>query len=383
MELFRSKMNTEHPEWTLCAVFSKINMFYFTGTMQDAFLLIPRDREAVLFVLRSYERATEESFFPHIVPITSYRDASGVMSSSKTIHIETEFAPLALLGRFGKHFPSESYESMDAVLADVRSVKSDYELELIKKAGKLHSTVLQKYVPSILNEGMSETDLSLAIYSELVRGGHEGINRLRMFDTEMVVGHVAFGDHSLYPTNFNGPGGSRGLRPSAPFLGNPERRLREGDLIFVDVACAVDGYNTDKTMTYVFKKDLPPFAVELHKRCVSIQDEAASMLVPGAIPEEIYRTVMGKLEESFLEHFMGFGNRKVRFLGHGIGLQIDETPVIAEGFRAPLRKNMVIALEPKKGIKGIGMVGTENTFIVGKSEALCVTDNHPGLIRVG
>lgn len=379
---FRRAMDYKYPDWTMAAVFSKINMYYFAGTMQNGMLLIPRNGEAVLWVLRSYERAREESLFPDIRPMSSYRDAAADYRPGKTIYIEAEVAPLALLGRFGKYFPCERYESMDSVIADVRAVKSEYEISLIRRAGELHRHILEDVVPSVLKEGMSELDLSLELYTLLVKGGHQGFNRLRMFDTEMAVGQLAFGDNSLYPTNFNGPGGSLGMSPAAPFLGSRERLLKPGDLVFIDVACAVDGYNTDKTMTYMFCKKLPEAAIDAHRHCVKIRDRVAGMLKPGAIPADIYRTVLSSLDEDFLKNFMGFGNRRVRFLGHGIGLQIDESPVIAEGFNEPLQKNMLLAIEPKKGIEGIGMVGVEDTYLVESEGAVCVTGGGPGLLFV-
>src|SRR5690606_23743740 len=123
-------------------------------------------------------------------------------------------------------------------------------------------------------------------------------------------------------------------------------------------------YHTDKTMTYMFGKPLPERAITFHKKCFEIQNEMARLLKPGNIPAEIYKSVMQGLDDEVANNFMGFKNRKVKFLGHGIGLHIDEYPVIAEGFTEPLELGMVIALEPKIGIEGIGMVGIENTFLV-------------------
>jgi Xaa-Pro aminopeptidase len=97
------------------------------------------------------------------------------------------------------------------------------------------------------------------------------------------------------------------------------------------------------------------------------------MLKPGAIPADIYNTVMGGISEEFKTNFMGYGTRQVKFLGHGVGLHIDETPVIANGFKEPLQENMVIALEPKKGMTGIGMVGVEDTYIVTPQGGRCIT----------
>jgi Xaa-Pro dipeptidase len=99
-------------------------------------------------------------------------------------------------------------------------------------------------------------------------------------------------------------------------------------------------------------------------------------------PEEIYETIIGGLEPAFLENFMGFGERRVQFLGHGVGLTVDEVPVIARGFDEPLEEGMVIALEPKKGVRGVGMVGIENTFVVTRGGGRSITGTNPGLILV-
>jgi Xaa-Pro aminopeptidase len=106
------------------------------------------------------------------------------------------------------------------------------------------------------------------------------------------------------------------------------------------------------------------------------------MLKPGAIPSEIYQTVLQGLEPDFQRNFMSFGNRCARFLGHGIGLVVDEVPVIAEGFDEPLVEGMVFAVEPKKGIPNFGMVGIENTFIVSPQGGRSVTGESPGLVHV-
>jgi Xaa-Pro aminopeptidase len=172
------------------------------------------------------------------------------------------------------------------------------------------------------------------------------------------------------------------VSPAVPLIGSRDRKLEIGDLVFIDAGCGFEGYNTDKTVTYMFGAPLPQYAIDIHNKCVDIQNEAASMLKPGAIPSEIYNTIMSELDEEFLQNFMGFGNRRVKFIGHGVGLLIDESPVIAEGFDEPLMERMVFALEPKRGIENIGMVGIENTFIVTPDGGECITGNNPGLIPV-
>jgi Xaa-Pro dipeptidase len=380
---FRAIMDAQNPDWEMAVLFSKINLYYLTGTMQEGMLLIPRNNEAVLWVRRSYERAVNESVFPRIKPMDSFRDAAAEYPKMpSSVHVETEFIPIAFLQRFQKYFPVRNILPLDFQIASVRAVKSMFELGLMKKSGELHRSILEDWVPRILREGMSEVDLAGALYAEMLRAGHHGVARFGMFDTEVVLGHIAFGESSLYPTSFNGPGGNYGMGPAVPGIGNRKTILRKGDLVFIDIGFGIEGYHTDKTETYVFGKE-PDHAITLEQQiCVDIQNRMAEQLIPGAIPSAIYENIMNSLSPDFLKNFMGFGSRQVKFLGHGIGLVIDEIPVIARGFDAPLQENMVLALEPKKGIENFGMVGIENTFIVTPRGGQCITGYSKGLIPI-
>lgn len=383
MRCFRQHMDSSNPEWEMAVIFSKINLYYFTGTMQDGILIIPKNEEPTFWVRRSYQRALDESLFPNIEPMGSFRDAAkGINKLPDTVYLESETVPLALYQRFQKYFPFKKVKSADAQISATRAVKSEYELELTREAGKINQHVLEELVPGMLREGMSEAELAVEVFSVMVEEGHHGVCRFGMFDTEMFLGNVCFGESSIYPCSFDGPGGTYGMSPAVPLIGSRDRKLRKGDLVFVDAGCGFEGYNTDKTTTYMFGASLPQYAIDIHNKCVDIQNKAASMLKPGSIPSKIYNTIMSDLDKEFSRNFMGFGNRKVKFLGHGVGLIIDETPVIAEGFDEPLQERMVIALEPKRGIENTGMVGIENTFIVSPDGGECITGNNPGLIPV-
>ncbi len=382
MSRFKKEMNRTQPEWEIVAIFSKINMYYFTGTMQEGMLLIPREEDAILWVRRSFDRAMDESLFPQIKPMESYRDAVGTTKLPETCHIEAEIIPIAFLQRFQKYFPFKNIKSADKQINKTRSVKSSYELSLMEISGTKHRYVLEECVPRILRKGMSEIDLVTELYSVMVREGHHGVARFAMFETDIGVGQIGFGDSSIYPVFFNGPGGNRGISPAVPIMGRRERKLAKGDLVFIDIGFGVDGYHTDKTMTYMYGRPLPESAITKHKKCVEIQNKIAGMLKPGNIPAEIYKTIMQGLDPEIADNFMGYKNRKVKFLGHGIGLHIDEYPVIAEGYNEPLELGMAIAVEPKIGIEGIGMVGIENTFLVSEKGGRSITGDNPGLIGV-
>lgn len=380
---FREIMNAQNPEWEMGIIFSKINLLYFTGSMPDGMLIIPRDGGAILWVRKSFERTSRESEFDDIRPMSSYRDAAAVYSQiPKEVYLEAEFVPLAMFERIRKHFAFERFHPLDLQVSMARAVKSPLELSFMEKAGAIHRRVLEDLVPHILREGMTEADLSGELYRLMVQEGHQGIARFAMLDTEIVVAQLGFGESSLYPTNFDGPGGNRGLNAAVPGLGSRERKLQKGDLVFVDMGLGVNGYHSDKTMTYMFGKQLSEEVQSIHKQCVKIQNQVAAMLKPGNTPENIYETIMDALSPEFKENFMGFGDRTVKFLGHGIGLTVDELPVLAKGFKTPLEENMVFAVEPKKGIDGVGMVGIENTFVVTPAGGRCITGDNPGLIMV-
>ena len=383
MQRFRACMDAENRDWELAAIFGRVNQYYFTGTMQDGVLLVPRDGQAVFCVRRSYERACAESLFPDIRPMKGFRDAApALQGTSQTIHVDTEVVPLALLGRFRKYFPCEEVASLDVQALRLRALKSPYELAVMERAGAAHRRILEEEVPESLREGVSEAEFGCDLYSLMVREGHQGVVRFGMFNVDIAVGQMGFGESSIYPTSFDGPGGCVGIGPAAPVLGSRDRRLRQGDLVFVDIGFALDGYHTDKTMVYMFGRPLPDEVIAAHRRCVGIQRHVAALARPGAIPSEIYAGVMDGLDSEFLENFMGFGDRRANFLGHGVGLQIDEMPVLAERFDEPLVAGMVLAIEPKKGIPGVGMVGIEDTFVVRPEGARSITGTDPGLTLV-
>jgi Xaa-Pro aminopeptidase len=380
---FRALMDIENPDWEMAVVFSKINLYYFTGTMQEGMLLIPCHEEAVLWVRRSHERALDESLFPLIRPMNSYRDAvAGFSAMPSAVYIEAEIIPVAFLQRFQKYFPFREVLPLDAQMAKIRAVKSDYETALMKRSGEMHRVVLEERVPDLLKEGMSEVDLAGALYDQMLKEGHHGVVRCGMFDTELSIGIVAFGENSLYPTSFNGPGGIYGMSPAVPLIGNRSRKLKRGDLIFIDIGFGYEGYHTDKTLTYLFGIKPDDELQRQHNICLDIQRRLAEQLKPGAIPSVLYENIMNSLPPAFLKNFMGFGNRQVKFLGHGIGLVIDENPVIAKGFDIPLEENMVLAIEPKKGIENKGMVGIENTFLVTPNGGESITGHSKGLVVV-
>lgn len=383
MSRFREAMNQTCPDWDTALVFSKVNQYYFMGTMQDGMLLVKRDREPEYYVRRSFKRAKEESPLAYVYGIRSYRDAAEQAGADLgNVYTETEILPLAMAERLKKYFRMQAIKSLDKIILSLRAIKSPYELAWVEASGRQHNDLLQNAVPSLLKEGMNEAELVGALYDKMIQYGYHGVSRFSQFQSEMVVGQIGYGPSSLYPTSFDGPGGALGMYPAVPLVGSRENRLQAGDLVFVDIGFGINGYHSDKTQVYIFKGKATEAMRVAHQACMEIQNKTARLLKPGITASEVYDSVMQGISPEFQKDFMGFGDRQVKFLGHGVGLHVDELPVIASGFDVPLAENMVIALEPKKGIAGKGMVGVEETYIVEVSGGRCITGGAREIIEV-
>ena len=229
---------------------------------------------------------------------------------------------------------------------------------------------------------MTEGEFFGKLYSQMMNLGYHGISRFAAFQAEIQGAQFGFGENSLCPTSFDGPGGMRGLYPAAPSTGSNTRTLQPGDLVTVDLGFGVGGYHTDKTQVYCFHGVPSLEAHNAHSKCMQICQHGAALLKPGAVPEDIYNTVTPADDPDFMENYMGMGHHAVQFLGHSVGLTIDEAPIIARGFKKPLEANMVFALEPKKGIPGQGTVGVEETFLVTPDGGRCISGGTKEIILV-
>jgi Xaa-Pro aminopeptidase len=297
--------------------------------------------------------------------------------------LEGETMPVMTFDRLKKYFSMKSVNYLDSAVWTLRSVKSACELHWIKVSGESHRILMEERIPLLLKEGISEAELTGEIANEMYKLGFQGRARFHRFQTELVIGQLGFGTNALFPSSFDGPGGTKGGSAAVPLSADETRKLKKGDSIFVDLVFGVRGYHSDKTQVYMFGAEPPKEYEAAHRLCMDIQRRIAERLRPGEIPSVIYQEIMGSLNEQELDCFMGVDNKhKVKFLGHGVGLNIDEFPVIARGFDDPLEENMVLALEPKKGVPGIGMAGVEDTYIVKEGGGQCVTGGGRDIIVV-
>ena len=370
---FRTAMDSAHPGWEMAAVNHKVAMYYFTGTMQDGVLFI-RPNDAILWVRRNYERACNESHFSDIRPMRSFREPAAFYGKSpKVMYVETKKATLDWQQMLYKYFSFEEVGSFDGVLQDLRLIKSEYELVQMEHSGGIHETVLDVIAPKLITKGISEAELAILIYKEMVIRGSHGTARFNQALGEEVIGLASFGKSGLVRTGFDGPGGTDGTCIAVQSIGNAFRHLKEGRVVYLDIPCGFDGYHTDKTVVYYYgnltKNPDGKRICKAQEQCLALEAEVVSLMRPGIALEELYLTPMSHFENLYGEGFMNGG----KFLGHSIGLVMDEAPAIAKGFKQILEPGMTFAVEPKIALPGVGMIGTENTYVVTENGARSLT----------
>ena len=143
-----------------------------------------------------------------------------------------------------------------------------------------------------------------------------------------------------------------------------QKPLKRGEPVMIDVCGGYAGYIADGSRTY----SIGPLSQQMrdtHQYILELNAWIEEQLRPGNIPSEIYSRILDRVAKtSFARHFMGSGENQVRFVAHSVGLELDETPVIAPKFDAPLEAGVVLAVEPKVFYPGLGGVGTENTYVI-------------------
>ena len=198
-----------------------------------------------------------------------------------------------------------------------------------------------------------------------------------MFESEIVLGLIGFGESSIYPTYLDSPGGNAGMGPAVPLFGSRSRRLADGDLVFVDVGCGYrrvpHGQDHDVRLRPGPARRRPSRPTHGAWRS---RTTVAALLTPGAVPSAIYETVTADLEPAFLENFMGYGGRCVQFLGHGIGLEIAENPVHRPGLRRAARGRDGDRSRAEEGDRG-GRDGRHREHVRGRARRRAVHNGPP------
>lgn len=354
-------------------ILQNVDQFYLTGTLQTGVLWFPREGEPLLAVRKSFERAKTESAVKNIVPLKTYSDLPSLIPNpGETVGFETDVLPVATFQQVSKNFSKSKIVDGSTPIRNARGVKTPYEVECIRRAAKQLDTMFLD-IPSQLHEGLPEFELAARIEYVLRMAGHQGFTRVRRFNMEMHYGAVSFAETAAYPHAFDGPVGVRGLYPAAPMMGS-RRTLKRNEPVMIDICGGYAGYIADGSRTYSVGSVSQQMR-DTHQYILELNSWIEDQLRPGNIPSQIYQNILDRVARTpFSKHFMGAGENQVRFVAHSVGLELDETPVIAPKFDTPLEPGVVFAVEPKVFYPGLGGVGVENTYLVtnGSCERLTV-----------
>ncbi len=384
IDRLREEMHRACPGWDMIILDNKIDLYYFTGTMPDGIFAVT-PKEAALFVRRSYGCSRSESNFEDIRSMGSFREiAKSFADIPDTVHVAERTLTLQKLRMLGKYLPFTRTVPIDKTLMKLRSVKSGYELQCMRRAGRMHSEVIENAAPALLREGISEAGLCAEICAILLGKGAMGVSRFNSGAGEDVLGLASFGENSLRPAALDTPTGTAGTSIAMKSIGSSERRLHKDEVVLLDIPGGFRGYHTDKSITFFYGRlDRHPkggLIRAAYEQCRALEEEAAKLLVPGAVPEEVFQKLCSSVAPEFKKGFM---NTRA-FVGHSIGLTMDETPVLAKGFAEPLEEGMTFAVEPKIAIEGVGLVGSENTYeVVGGGPAVSLTGSGGALFETG
>ena len=345
------------------------DMFYLSGTVQDAVLCVPAEGEPATFVRRCFSRAKSDVMFGRVIQFSRFSELPSLIKNAQidigsTVGVEMDVLPLATMNRIKKALPKPEYVDVSRLILACRSQKTEYEKGMLRKAGKIAGRVFRQ-IPDMIRPGMAELELGADITRAARLAGHQGAFRIRRWIADSYTDPVVSGANACLTTFFDGPVGSPGVCPAIP-IGAGTKAIEPGEPIMIDLVFGYEGYQVDITRVFSIG-DIDSSLRDAHDVAVQIIRKVEAMLKRGGVASKIYDEALAIAEGSpFGASFMGVPGEQVKFVGHGIGLEVDESPVLAPRFDQEVRESNVLAVEPKFFLEGLGGVGLENTYIVGE-----------------
>lgn len=339
-----------------------VNLIYTYGRVVSGYLYLPLNAPARLFIKRPNDIEGE-----HIHPIRKPEQITGLLKECGLplpvkLMLEGDELPFTEYNRLAACFPETEVVSCGtALIRQARSIKTPIEIEMFRRSGVAHAKAYEQ-IPSVYQLGMTDRQLSVEIERLMRLEGCLGIFRVFGQSMEIFMGSLLAGDNAAVPSPYDFALGGKGLDPSLPG-GVSGTLLQAGQCFMVDMGGNFYGYMGDMSRVFSIGK-LPEQAYAAHQTCLETQEEIVAMAKPGTVCEDMYNKAIEIVTKAgFADYFMGV-DQKAKFIGHGIGLEINEMPVLAPRMKQELEPGMVFALEPKIVLPGIGPVGIENSWAV-------------------
>jgi Xaa-Pro dipeptidase len=342
------------------------DLFYFTGTTQCGCLYVPAYGQPIYMVRKEFSRARMESGLKEVVPFSSMKDLPSILArfgyqEPKRIGMELDVVPVNFFERYRKVYPNAEYLDATPLIRLVRMIKSHYEIHLMKDAADQVHRVWQR-AGEIIREGATDLEIAAELEYTARKDGHQGMVRMRGFNSELFYAQIFSGTDSAVPSYSDTPLGGLGLNPSFG-QGAGLKRIERNEPIIIDFAGCVDGYLVDQTRVFAVG-DISDRLLMCYEDMLAVQCLMTKIALPGASWGGIYEECLTlAVEMGYADNFMGSKGSQVSFIGHGVGIEIDEYPFLARGFKdMTLEVGMAFAFEPKVVFPGEGAIGIENTF---------------------
>ena len=254
----------------------------------------------------------------------------------------------------------------------IREVKSTWEQEQMAYGAQVQNQMFEA-VSQLGREGISELDLVAAAESVSRSEGFGGQVQMRRFPLECNRGVIVSGRAGGVPSFFDSAVGGAGPHPLAG-MGSGFNKIKPHEPVLVDLVHVHRGYVVDMTRMF----SLGSLSEEWHQRLddmIAVKDTVVNVLNNGGHCSQAWIEGQALAHElGHEQHLMGMQPDQSKFLGHSVGLQLDESPVVAAGFDRPLPIGGTMAIEPKL-VYAEGSIGSEDTWIRDEEGIRAVTAN--------
>ena len=323
----------------------KIDYYYLSGTMQDCLLFVPLEGEPVLFVRREISRARRESPLTDIRPMRSAKDIVSHIKPMKRVGMQLDVMPYNDVMKFRSVIGDAEMVNVSPLTRELRWIKSPFEVKLMERAAAIQKKVYER-VPEILTEGMTEIEIGGLLEGYAKKLGHEGLLRVRSLNYEAYTWHIISGRTGSIVSQSDSPMGGLGLSPAFP-VGASMKKIKRNEPILIDFGICYHGYQVDQTRMFAVGS-MPDIYVLAYEACREILYRVLDKAVEGMVSRDLFEYSRELAEDlGFGDVYLGFKPNKVKFLAHGIGLELSEFPFITANHDYPIVEGVTLAIEPK------------------------------------
>lgn len=359
-----------------CILTTSVNLFYMTGGIYNGYYYLPAEGEAIHFLKRPTDNPLDNVVYIRKPEQIGEELQKRGLSIPKEILIETDVISFNECNRITSSLGSPEISNASLIMRELRSVKTYFEIEQIRCSAKKHEEVYA-LIPQLFREGMTDLEFQFEIEHLMRQHGSLGLFRSFGANMDIFMGSLLVGENAESPSPFDFALGGKGESPSLP-LGASGEKIKNGNTIMVDMAGNYTPWMTDMTRVFSVGK-LSDLAYKAHQVSIEIHEAIIHKIKPGITScSDLYKTAIDLVQFHKLDaYFMGT-KQQAKFVGHGLGLEINEPPVLTPRSQEVLVPNMVFALEPKFVIPGVGAVGIENTYLItaNGTEKLTVSPEH-------